>query len=152
MLRSRQSAARSVPLVRIVADTNTVVSGLLWHGPPRQILDTARLGNIQIVTSLSLLHELEDVLRRPKLASRLALANTSVEELVLGYASLATIVEPASITAVVLDDPDDDAVLACALAAAVDIIVSGDRHLLELGAFQGIPVLAASQALAQIPG
>jgi uncharacterized protein len=47
-------------------------------------------------------------------------------------------------------DPDDDDVLACALAAQVDVIVSGDKDLLVLGSFEGIPIVTAEQALAQL--
>ena len=47
--------------MRVVADTNTIVSGLLWHGPPRRILDAARAGSPELFTSLELLTELEDV-------------------------------------------------------------------------------------------
>ncbi len=70
--------------MRIVADTNTVVSGLLWFGAPRQVLDAARGGRLQLFTSTELLVELEDILQRPKFAQRLALAGTSAHELVLG--------------------------------------------------------------------
>jgi uncharacterized protein len=50
--------------VRIVADTNTILSGLLWQGPPRQILDRARAGVITLHTSLVLLAELAEVISR----------------------------------------------------------------------------------------
>ena len=59
----------------IVADTNTVVSGLLWHGAPRQVLDNARSGKIKLFTSAVSLAELEDVLGRKKLAERLKIVN-----------------------------------------------------------------------------
>ncbi len=136
--------------MRIVVDTNTVVSGLLWHGPPRQILDAARAEKITIFTSEALLDELDDVLRRPKFIARLALADVALADVTSGYRSLVTPVVPALIAPVVDDDPDDDAVLACALAAGVDMIVSGDRHLLELASYEGIPILRPSDALAQI--
>jgi predicted nucleic acid-binding protein len=70
--------------------------------------------------------------------------------LVLGYAALATIVEPAAIDPVVLDDPDDDDVLACAIAIGAEVIVSGDGHLLDLEEYQGIPILSAAELLARI--
>jgi putative PIN family toxin of toxin-antitoxin system len=98
--------------MRVVADTNTVVSGLLWTGAPRKVLDAARKGLIQLFTSAALLVELEDVLGRDKLAKRLALINISPPELVVGYAALATPVTPLTIAPVILEDPDDDAVLA----------------------------------------
>ncbi len=136
--------------MRIVADTNTVVSGLLWHGPPRQILEAARAGKIELFTSEPLLAELHDVLGRAKFITRLAFSGTTSEALTIGYRGLATVIEPATIGAVVHDDPDDDAVLACAVAASASMIVSGDKHLLNLASYQGIPILRASDALVQI--
>ncbi len=133
--------------MRIVADTNTVVSGLLWRGAPRQVLETARANTIQLFTSAVLLAELEDVLNRKKFASRLALADLTPHELVLGYAALATLVEPADIAPVILNDPDDDHVLACAVAASAQAIVSGDRDLLGLKSWQSIWIFTANDLL-----
>jgi putative PIN family toxin of toxin-antitoxin system len=136
--------------VRAVADTNTVVSGLLWHGVPRKFLDTARAGAISLYTSDALLAELVEVLPRKKLAKRVAASGMSVEELARRYALLAQRVIPAEIDPVVLADPDDDRVLACALGAQADLIVSGDPHLRNLKAYQGIPIVTAAEALTRI--
>lgn len=138
--------------MRVVADTNTVVSGLLWTGAPRKVLDAARKGLIQLFTSAALLVELEDVLGRDKLAKRLALINISPPELVVGYAALATPVTPLTIAPVILEDPDDDAVLACALAAQAEVIVSGDGHLLSLKHYLGIDILTAPNLIERISG
>jgi putative PIN family toxin of toxin-antitoxin system len=136
--------------MRLVLDTNSVVSGLLWAGAPRHLLDAARAGQVTLHTTLVLLTELDDVLRRAKFAPRLNAAGVTASTLVVGYAALATLVAPAPITPVVLADPDDDAVLACAVAAPVDAIVSGDQHLLALGAYHQIPILTASDALTRL--
>ena len=100
-------------MTRIVPDTNIVVSGLLWRGNPRRILDAARDGIIKLYTSPVLLAELEDVLSREKFARRLATANVTVQDLVSGFSALATVIEAEPIEPVILVDPDDDAVLAC---------------------------------------
>jgi putative PIN family toxin of toxin-antitoxin system len=136
--------------MRLVLDTNTVVSGLLWSGPPRQVLDTARVGQVTLFTTLVLLAELDDVLSRSKFATRLHAAGVSAQALVVGYAALATLVLPAPIAPAILDDPDDDAVLACAVAAQANCIVSGDKHLLVLDSYQNIPILTAPDALARL--
>ena len=138
------------PPVRVVADTNTVVSGLLWHGPPRQVLDAARAGTLQLYTTAVLLAELDEVLQRPKFAQRLTLAGVTTHTLVLGYAALARLIEPAVIVPVVEEDPDDDAVLARAVAVQAEAIVSGDSHLLDLREYEKIPVVTAAQLVAQI--
>ncbi len=136
--------------MRAVADTNTIISGLLWHGAPRQVFDAARAGQIDLFTSAILLAELEEVLSRDKFAERLRRAGITPHELMLGYAALAQLIEPASIPRVVLADADDDAVLACAVAADAEAIVSGDSHLLKLRNFQNIPILSAAELLVRI--
>lgn len=136
--------------MRVVADTNTLVSGLLWQGNPRRVLDAARAGALQMYTTAALLAELEEVLQRPKFAQRLSLAGVTSHTLVLGYAALAQLVEPAAITPVILADPDDDAVLACAVAVRAEIVVSGDSHLLDLKEYEGIPIVTAAQLLTRI--
>lgn len=135
---------------RVVSDTNTSVSGLLWHGAPRQVLDLARAGAIELFSSPALLAELADVLDRPKFNQRLTSAAVSAKELVTNFTGLVKIIQPAPIPPVVTADPDDDAVLACAVAAQAYAIVSGDKHLLSLGSFQGIQILSASALVEEL--
>jgi putative PIN family toxin of toxin-antitoxin system len=136
--------------MRVVADTNIVVSGLLWRGNPRRVLDAARDGIIELFTSPPLLEELEDVLSRKQFATRLEAANVTVRELILGYAALATIIEADAIEPVILADPDDDTVLACAVAAKSEVITSGDNHLLALKEHLEIRILTAAEVLAEL--
>lgn len=134
-------------MLRAVADTNTVVSGLLYRGSERDLLEAARAGRIALCTSAVLLAELSDVLPRAKFAERIAAAEMSVRRLVRRYARLATRVVPARIGPSVPGDPDDDAVLACALAAGADLVVSGDKQLRNLKSWQRIPIVSAGEAL-----
>ena len=138
--------------MRVVLDTNIVVSGLLWHRAPRALLDVARETKIDLFTSAWLLDELSDVLPRAKLQAKVRASGLSSSELLTGYAQLARLVLPASVPPVVLSDPDDDHVLACALAARADLIVSGDSDLLTLKSYQGIPILAPARALERVAG
>jgi len=136
--------------MRTVTDTNVAVSGLLWRGPSRQLLNAARQGTVELFTSAALPAELEEVLQREKFLKRLAAAQVQAHDLVIGYAALATVVQPSQIEAVVLRDPDDDAVIACALAAAATNIVSGDRDLLVLKNHGEIEILKAAEFMARI--
>lgn len=133
--------------MRAVLDTNVVASGLLWGGAPRQLLQASREKKLQLYTSTVLLLELTDILGRAKFARKLAAAQLSVDQLVERYALLTTVVHPAVIAPTILDDLDDDQVLACALAAKADIIVSGDRHLLILKEYERIRIVAAAEAV-----
>jgi len=138
--------------VRLVLDTNTIVSGLLWKGPPHAVLMAARERNdILLYSSPRLLAELANVLARKKLSTAVVASRRSPEVLLQRYLQVARVVVPAVIAPVIRTDPDDDHVLACALAAKADLIVSGDSHLLNLKTYQGIPIVNAAEALARLP-
>ena len=133
--------------VRAVLDTNVVVSGLLWKASPRQVLDAARDQRLSLYTSSVLLDELAEVLSRAHLAPVITAHHSSPAFLMRHYAMLAQAVTSAQITRVVAKDIDDDAVLACALAAQADWIVSGDAHLLNLKHYQGMRIINAAEAV-----
>jgi putative PIN family toxin of toxin-antitoxin system len=128
-------------LIRAVCDTNLIVSAFLWGGLPRALLDAARAKRFQLIASEALIDELADVLSRPKFTKEFArLAVTSDELIEHGYRVLLEIVEPAVIEPVIPDDPDDDLLVACAVGGKADYIVSGDHHLLNMGAYQNIRI------------
>ena len=136
--------------MRAAIDTNVLVSGLLWHGAPHALLEQVRNGALALVSSPALLAELENVIGRAKFDSILIRANTSRDQALAELRQLAELVEPPPLPQPVCRDPDDDQLLALALAAQVDWIVSGDDDLLALGRFDGIPILAPATALQQI--
>jgi uncharacterized protein len=136
--------------VRLVLDTNAVLSGLLWGGPPTRLIQAARSGKIEIVSSVVLLTEFRDALWRDGFARRLVQRGFKGARLFADYVSLVTIAAPAVITPTIIRDASDDAVLATALGASVDLIVSGDAHLLNLKSFQGIEIVTAAAAYSRI--
>jgi putative PIN family toxin of toxin-antitoxin system len=133
-----------------VLDTNTVVSGFLWENEPRALIDAAIEARIMLFSSTALIEELAGVLPRDKFAQRLVHKQLSVGALIERYLALAEIVEPAILSRPVSKDPDDDIVLATALAAKADLIVSRDKHLRDLKHFHRIPILNATAALQRI--
>lgn len=110
------------------------------RGNPRRILDAARDGIIEVFTSPVLIRELERVLSREKFSTRLTVAEVTAQDLCLGIIALSKVVEPEDIEPVILNDPDDDAVLACAISAECEVIISGDSDLLNLKEYKGIRV------------
>lgn len=123
---------------------------MLWGGLPRELLQAARDKRAALFTSTVLLAELTDILSRPKFSRKIAASGLTLDQLVDGYAALTNLVRPAEIAPTIKDDPDDDAVLATAMAARAEIIVSGDRHLLVLGRFEDIVILTVRQAAERV--
>ena len=136
--------------MRLVLDTNTALSGLLWGGTPGRLIDAAEAGRIELASSAALLAELQGVLWREKFAKQLTRRGLTVAHVFDGYAALVVIVTPAVIELTITRDPADDQVLAAALAAQADLIVSGDAHLLDLKIFHGIEIVTAAIAVERI--
>lgn len=138
--------------MRIVLDTNIVLSALLWQGTPHHLLATIRQQpGVQLYSSTALLEELADVLTRASAAKRLVLIGKSAREVLADYVEAIELVEPIDVPRVVAGDVDDDQVIAAAVAARADLIVSGDRrHLLPIGSHQGIAIVEAAEALRRL--
>lgn len=131
-------------MIRVVLDTNTIVSGLLWGGVPRKLLDAASASEVEIYTS----NELVEVMSRDKFAAKVAEQGGDPHNLIeKGFLRLASIVETAQVVGVVKDDPDDDALFSCGIAARVDVIVSGDSHLLRLRRLGDIEIVTPGDFL-----
>jgi putative PIN family toxin of toxin-antitoxin system len=137
--------------VRIVLDTNVVLSALLWRGTPYQLLEAIRnRSETRLFTSPALLDELAGVLTRSSPTKRLAVIGKTARAVLADYVEAAEVVEPEHVPRVVPNDADDDQVIAAAVTAGADWIVSGDADLLSLGSYQGIPIITAAQAVEQI--
>ncbi|MFN9732364.1 MAG: putative toxin-antitoxin system toxin component, PIN family, partial [Pseudomonadota bacterium] len=133
--------------MRLVLDTNVVASALLWGGEPGRLLRLARERRIAAFTSTALLAELADILGRRKFEYKIAASLMSVDQLVDRYADLASVVRPVAVVGIA-PDPDDDVVIGTALAARADLVVTGDRSLLAVGAHRDVRILGVSEALA----
>lgn len=132
---------------RWVVDTNVLISALLWQGTPSMVFELAGDGGIQLLTSRVLLDELAATLAKPKLARFVEATGLSAADMLRNYRRLASTVAVKPLAQAVSRDSDDDAVLACALAARAAIIVTGDDDLLILGKFMEIPILTVAQAI-----
>jgi putative PIN family toxin of toxin-antitoxin system len=135
---------------RWVVDTNVLVSAFLWQGTPGKVIELAGEKEVQLFTSRALLDELAATLAKKKLAKYVAATGLSAEQMLANYRRIATLVTTKQLEQQVSRDADDDAVLACALAARADLIVSGDDDLLVLKSFDGISIVTAALAVHQI--
>jgi uncharacterized protein len=145
-------AGSAHPPLRRVLDTNVVVAGLLWNGPPRRLIELAVGGDaVELYSSAVLLDELAHTLGYSKFTARIESFGTGIAALVAQYTALVTIVAPASVPRVVANDADDDHVIAAAVAARAELIVTGDRkHLLPIGSHQGIAIVTAREVVDRI--
>ena len=136
--------------MRAVIDTNVLLSALLWGGTPRALLEHVRNGTVTLISSQALLAELARVLERPKFDVILLRTNTPRAQSLAEVRQLAEVIDPPPLVQPVCRDPDDDALLALAIAAQADLLISGDDDLLSLGSFEGIPILTPAQALKRL--
>lgn len=123
--------------MRVLLDTNVLISAILFGGIPRQILEAVLAGGIDLITSPPLLAELERVLTR-KFGFRSTMAASIRAEL----EALGEAVEPASIQQITKNSADD-LVLATAVGGKVEVIVTGDKELLGLAMYEGIRIESA---------
>jgi len=137
--------------VRLVLDTGVVFSGLLWRGTTYRLLTALRQApEVRLFSTATLFAELADVLSRPTAAKQLSLIGMTTRDVLEDYATVVEFLEPAEVSRASID-PDDDHVLACALAARADFVVSGDSDLLNLKSYQRIPIVSPAEALTRLP-
>ena len=136
--------------MRIVLDTNVLISAFGWGGIPEQVLAAGLSGRFELCTSSALLVELERVLAYPAVARAIERRKIFGAEFARMYRRSAMVIETAALPRPVSRDPDDDHVLACALSARADYLVSGDDDLLSLAIFEGIEIVNATTILKMI--
>jgi uncharacterized protein len=133
--------------MKLVMDTNLLVSAFLWPGVPADLLDLAVENELLLYTSATLLEEFREVLLRPKLSNAVAASGFDAAALFQRYKQIATLVSSRKLTQKVCRDADDDHVLACALAAKAELIITGDKDLLVLHPWRGIHIMSPAAAL-----
>ncbi|MBI5301466.1 MAG: putative toxin-antitoxin system toxin component, PIN family [Chloroflexi bacterium] len=137
--------------VRVVVDTNVLVSGTLAHkGFPARVIDAAIAGQIQFVVSTTLIEEYLEVIQRPHITKRYLEIGDRVASVSFYLDTNALHVFTNEIARVVPSDPDDDFLIACAVEGQARYIVSGDEHLLELGHSRGVEILAPRDFVEQV--
>ena len=129
--------------MNIVMDTNVLISGIFFSGPPYHILKAWRDGKVRLVISPEILEEYQHV------GETFAEQFPGVElDLILDLLTMeAKLVLAPSLPESVCDDPDDDKFLACAVASKSKLIISGDKHLLKVSGYRGIEIIRPREFL-----
>ena len=139
-------------MLHVVLDTNQFVSSMLVrHGLPAQVIDAWRRREYLLVTSPALIAEIRTTLDYPRIRHKYHITDAQVESVITLLMQDALVVPgKADTLGAIPDDPEDDQVLACAVDGEADVIVSGDRHLLDLGEYRGIPIMTAREFILRL--
>jgi uncharacterized protein len=134
--------------LRVLCDTNILVSAFIAGGPPSRVVESAIDGRIDLLIASPVIDELERVL-----TVKLGLNRGRVNEITTLLNELASsrLPPPSTTPPPITGDPDDDLILTCAVEGSVDVLVSGDRrHLLPVGEYKGVRIVTAQTLLAEL--
>jgi putative PIN family toxin of toxin-antitoxin system len=129
--------------VKLILDTNVLVSGISFAGVPGRLLEAWRDRRTQLVVSPDILDEYQRV--GEELAARYPTIEDSFDDIFALIAVEAELVAAPDLPEPVSEDPADDKFLACALVSGTQVVVSGDKHLLRVSGWGGISVLTPRQ-------
>lgn len=132
--------------MRVVLDTNVLISGLVFGGRPEMVLQMASIRVFSLIVSAEILAELEGVLIE-KFGWRQARVTVSIH----GIRQTSELVVP-KLRVTDCEDPDDNRILEAALEGAANVIVSGDKHLLRMKMYRGIEILTIGEFLSLMGG
>ena len=137
--------------MKLVVDTNVLISGSAWTGTASRLVDALLEGEAALCLSQTLLAELADALQRQKFRARFEWSQQKTAAILPRFEQVAQMFDltPMPLPAA-LRDPDDVHVLACAVAAAADAIVTGDNDLLSMKSFEAIPIITVREALERL--
>ena len=131
--------------MRVVLDTNVIISGLNFPGNERTVLDLSRRGRIDVYLSSFILREVANVLSR-----KFSWEGEQVTQALAMLSNAATILEPPQLIAAIEDHEADNRILDCVVAASAEYLVTGDRrHLLPLVEYGGASIVNAPQFLSR---
>ncbi len=133
--------------MRVVLDTNVLVSGTFWKGDSEKIVDKVENKEVELISSKELIEEYEEVINREEIMDKTQNKDLILNESVQKVINDSTIVEPTKKFDVVKEDPKDNKIVECAVEGNADYIISQDNHLLNLKEFNGIKILTPEEFL-----
>jgi putative PIN family toxin of toxin-antitoxin system len=128
---------------KVVLDSNVLISAAVFGGKPREILELAIKGLIEVAVSDDILEEIKGVLEGKKFQYPAKIVRALINEI----EDLADLVQPKEKIEALLEDPEDNRVLECAVECGANIIVSGDSHLSGLQSFGKIKIMNPDEFL-----
>ena len=135
--------------MKIVLDANIYVSSLInTLGSSKKIIELWEQGDFELLTSAPIIEEIGRVLRYPRIIKRHKLEEQEIQEFLRLLSRRTTSIRPLSTVDAVKVDKSDNRYLECAVAGRAKYVVSGDRHLLDIGMYQGIVILPPASFVA----
>ena len=134
-------------MLKLVLDTNTLVSAFFWKGNESKLFEHIEQKKALLYTSPEILQEIEDVLHREKFLKVLSLTQQTPEQIIQKIISLSHIVLGNKQNIHICRDPKDDKFIVCAVLATADYLVSGDKDLLVLKQYDTIKIIPTSEIL-----
>jgi len=135
--------------LRVVLDTNVIISGLLWGKTTKILFDLADTRQITICLTPKIIEEISRVLNYPKIRKQLDSINLTIDEIINYLLQTSELYSDISID-INLSDVSDRIFVAAAIVSGVSYIVTGDKHLLALKKFQDIKIVTPNQFLKEI--
>ena len=132
-------------MIKAVFDTNIYISAIFWRGKPYKLMQAAINRKFILVSSQPILNELSERLRE-----KFSVPADKTDKYLNFLAQLAYLVKPAENVHIVKEDPQDDKIIATALAGKADFIVTGDKHLLKLAKVSSIEIVKAADFIDKI--
>ncbi len=136
--------------MRVVLDTNVLISATFWNGDSNTILGLIEKKEIELIISKEILEEFIGVLGYKDIQEKIRNKNLEMNRTVEKVASISTIVEPSKRFKVIKEDYDDDKFLDCAFEGKAQFIITKDNHLLKLREFEGIRIITPTEFLKEI--
>lgn len=134
-------------MIRIVADTNVLISATFWNGDSNRIIEKVEKKELELLMSKEILEEFSNVLGYKEIQKKIKDKNLEMKRSIEKIISMSVFVEPQERFKIIRDDPDDDKFLDCAVAGNAEFIVSQNKHLLKLKEFRGISIVKPDEFL-----
>ena len=136
--------------IRVVVDTNLIVSAFLWGGPPEKLINELLTRGIPMLTTQAMIDELDATLRKPKFIGRFQAHGVTPDDLIDTYRHITEFVTPAEIPDNSVRDPKDKIILAAAVGGSASHLISGDKDLITLQQYNEVIILTVAQFLTML--
>jgi len=137
-------------MVKVTLDTNILISGTFWEGEAYKIIQLIEQKKIQCYLSKAILVEYNKVMHSGEILEKVEDHHLRIKSAIIKVIEMCNIVEPKIKVSAIPEDPADNKILECALAAKVDYIITYDEHILKLKEFEMIKIIKPKEFLKKL--